>query len=116
MKKKILGFGAFACGAGFVSARMQTPGDIASAIGSPLCSLLQSILNLFKAFFPALFVLMLIYGATKYIFSADDPGGRKVGKTRMIHAIIGIILLGLIRAILDMFGLTPGWYCNLSFT
>ena len=116
MKKKILGFGALVGGANFVSATAKTPGDMASAMGAPLCSLLQSILNLFKAFFPALFVLMLIYGATKYIFSADDPGGRKVGKTRMIHAIIGIILLSLIRAILDMFGLTPEWYCNLSFT
>ena len=103
--KRLRILGACMAAATSVSAQM-TPAKIANMIGAPVCALLQAIWNLFKAFFPALFVLMLIYGAAKYTFSADDPGGRKVGKTRIIHAIIGIVMLGLIRMLIQLFGLT----------
>jgi len=50
----------------------------------------------------ALIFIMLLYGAGKYAFAADDPGARKQGKNMMIHAIIGAIIMGLTGAIITL--------------
>jgi hypothetical protein len=48
---------------------------------------------------PALVVIMFTYGGLKYVFSADDPGGRKAGKMTCIHAIIGGIIITLVTVV-----------------
>jgi len=65
----------------------------ANPIADPICTVLAGILNALRAIGPALVALMLIYGGVRYIYSADDPGGRKQAKSLLINAIIGGIIL-----------------------
>ncbi|MFH1404207.1 MAG: hypothetical protein ABIH11_08070 [Candidatus Altiarchaeota archaeon] len=54
-------------------------------------------------------LLMFTYGGIKYVYSADDAGGRKAAKKICEHAIIGGILAGLMNEVLTVLGNTP--YC-----
>jgi len=57
------------------------------------CEIIRSINLAITAIGAALVTIMFIFGGLKYMFSADDPGGRKSGKNTCIHAIIGGILI-----------------------
>jgi hypothetical protein len=59
------------------------------------CSIITQVFQTFNAVMPALVMIMFSYGAVKYIYSADDAGGRKQGKTIIIHALIGGIIFSL---------------------
>lgn len=59
-------------------------------------------------------VLMMTYGAIRYIYSADNPGGRNQGKQIFIQAIIGGVLLGLWTAIGPILAAIVGSYWKLS--
>ncbi len=50
---------------------------------------------------PTIVLLMFLYGGIKYVYSAEDPGGRKQAKNIMIHALIAGILLGLAVVIIE---------------
>ncbi len=70
-----------------------------NAIHTVPCKLLGGLFSALTTIGPSLVLLMMVYGAAKYAFSADDPGGRKQGKTIFIHAIIGAVIMGLIYII-----------------
>jgi hypothetical protein len=36
-----------------------------------------------------------MYGGAKYVYSADDPGGRKEAKKICINALVGLIIVGM---------------------
>jgi hypothetical protein len=61
-----------------------------------VCDIIDQVKFVLETIGPALVVVMFTYGGVKYVFSADDPGGRKAAKNTCIHAIVGgiIILLG----------------------
>jgi hypothetical protein len=61
-----------------------------------VCDIIDQVKFVLETIGPALVVVMFTYGGVKYVFSADDPGGRKAAKNTCIHAVIGgiIILLG----------------------
>ncbi len=40
-------------------------------------------------------IVMFLYGAAKFIYSADDPGGRKQGKDVCIAALIAMIIINI---------------------
>jgi predicted DNA repair protein MutK len=63
------------------------------AIADEVCPWLIMVRDTIVAVAPSLVFLMFTYGGVKYIFSADDPGGRKQGKNTCIHAVIGGILI-----------------------
>lgn len=65
-----------------------------------VCSVIQPVYKALRVATPTLVGLMFMYGAVKYAFSADDPGGRKQAKSIMIHAVIAGILFGLITWVL----------------
>jgi hypothetical protein len=73
-----------------------------------VCNILLQVNDLLTAIGPTLVLVMFTYGGIKYVFSADDPGGRKQGKMICIHAVIGGIILVLADSILTIIGLTGG--------
>jgi len=64
-----------------------------TAVKDIVCPILRSIEWVLISVASALVVVMFIYGGLKYVFSADDPGGRKSGKNTCIHAVIGGIIV-----------------------
>ncbi len=77
----------------------------ANAIVGVICPILSNILVAVQTIGGTLALIMFIYGGLKYIFSADDPGGRKQGKMTAIHAVIGGIIVILATTIINLIGL-----------
>ena len=48
----------------------------------------------------ALAILMFIYGAGQYIYTADDPGGRKKALNTMVAAVIALVLLQMVVSVI----------------
>ena len=68
------------------------------------CAVISGVWRAIVTVGSSLIVVMLMYGAGKYAFSADDPGGRKQGKTIMIHAIIGALMMSIVVAVVTITG------------
>ena len=58
------------------------------------CEVIKQVADALKAIIPGLVGVMFLFGAAKYIYSADDPGGRKQAKSMINAAVIGAILAG----------------------
>ncbi len=69
------------------------------------CEIIAAIFKALASVGPALVATYFVYGGIKYVYSADDPGGRKQGKTIMIHALIGAVLMMVLDAIMQLTGL-----------
>jgi len=72
------------------------------------CRIILDVLTLMTRASASLVVLMMIWGAIKYIYSADDPGGRKQGKNTIIHAIVAGIIIGMWAAVQPL--LAVAWW------
>ena len=70
-----------------------------------VCTIIVEVYRAVAIIGPTLVLLMFTYGGVKYVFSADDPSGRKAGKMTCIHAIIGGIILLLANWVMGMFGM-----------
>ncbi len=82
--------------------------DGASAnLHSKVCPILEAFIDVLETIAPALVLLVFTYGGVKYISSADDPGGRKQGKSILIHAIIGGIIIIIARFVVGI--VFSGW-------
>ena len=68
---------------------------VGSTMRTCVCTWVNMVGQTIFAIGPALVLIMFTYGGVKYVFSADDPGGRKAGKMTCIHAIIGGIIISL---------------------
>ncbi len=83
-----------------------------AAIEDVPCSIVAALYTIiFTNVGPTLVGIMFLYGAGKYVYSADDPGGRKQGKEMCIHAIIGGVIITLITGVRAAMGgmlLCPG--------
>jgi hypothetical protein len=77
-----------------------------------ICRIVNTIVGAIRVVGPTIVALMFTYGAVRYIFSADDPAGRKQGKTICVHALIGGCLLLLISWLIGWVGnpCCPGGY------
>ncbi len=81
-----------------ISAGVQaTTVDAAGIIANVICDLVPEVINL--AYVLAL--LMFIYAGAKYAFSADDPGGRKKAKSIAVQAIVGFLIVGVSKALVE---------------
>jgi hypothetical protein len=58
-----------------------------------VCQVLTPIIETLTAIGPALVIVMFLYGGAKYVYSADDPGGRKQAKSILVNSIIGGIII-----------------------
>jgi hypothetical protein len=56
------------------------------------CYLINQIFDVVDVVAPSLVAIMFAYGAAKYAYSADNPGGRNQGRTICVHALIGGII------------------------
>jgi len=92
LRRYALGIGSMAALAQSVSA---TAPDAAQIIRNIICGLVPEVINLAWA----LALLVFIYGGAKYAHSADDPGGRKQGKSIAVNAIIGFVIIAASRAV-----------------
>jgi hypothetical protein len=69
-----------------------------------VCDIIDQVKFVLETIGPALVVVMFTYGGVKYVFSADDPGGRKAAKNTCIHAIIGGIIILLASWVAGLIG------------
>jgi len=69
----------------------------ATIIAGVICGLIPDLMSLARL----IAILIFVYGGAKYAFSADDPGGRKQGKTLAIHALVGFIIVAASEAIVE---------------
>ncbi|MFH0861902.1 MAG: hypothetical protein V1875_02625 [Candidatus Altiarchaeota archaeon] len=101
MRKTLLGLSAAAFFAQSVSA---TAPDAATIIRNIICTLIPEVINLSWA----LAVLVFVYGGAKYAHAADDPGGRKQGKSIALNAIIGFIIIAASKAVVEAIAFAGG--------
>ena len=74
------------------------------------CSIVSAVAIAIEAAVPAIVTIMFTYGAIRYVFSAEDPGGRKNAKDICISAIIAGILFAIIAALVTLLsGIMPFW-------
>ncbi len=76
--------------------------NMEKSLDDTLCDILKAIGYALGTVGPMLVALMFLYGGVKYVSSADDPGGRKQGKTICIHAVIGGIIIALAHTLVTM--------------
>ena len=76
----------------------------ANPITTVLCPIMDDIQFALETIGGTLVMIMFVYGGLKYVFSADDPGGRKQGKMTCIHAVIGGIIVVLADNIVPLIG------------
>lgn len=83
-----------------------------AAIEDVPCSIVSALYQaIFQYIGPTLVGVMFLYGAGKYAYSADDPGGRKQGKEMCIHAILGGVIITMVTGVRTAMGgmlLCPG--------
>ncbi len=77
------------------------------------CGVVRAVASALAAIGPTIVAIMFIYGGVKYVYSADDPGGRKQGKTTMIHALVGAIIMALVVAVIALSG-AAGNMCDVD--
>jgi len=76
-----------------------------AAIEDVPCSIIKALYDaIFLSIGPTLVGIMFLYGAGKYVYSADDPGGRKQGKEMCIHAIIGGVIITMVDGVKTAMG------------
>ena len=88
---KLLGVGAVI----MIASAAASAENAAETIAKVLCSLVPEVISLSYALAFAVF----LYGGAKYAYSADDPGGRKQGKSIAVNALIGFIIVGASQAV-----------------
>lgn len=98
MDKRLIKAGVLYMGVHSVSASAAV---LAQQIMSVPCLLISAIFDALSSIGPALVTIMFLYGGVKYVFSSDDPGGRKQGKTICIHAIIGFVIMAVLSAVVN---------------
>jgi len=112
--------GNFAVLAGLVfiflpAAALAQPATATIDFTSVPCAVILEISNALVTIGGTLVIIMFLYGGLKYVFSADDAGGRKQGKTICIAAIIGGILITLAHPFFCLLvNGFPGTFCGVT--
>ncbi len=92
------------------SARAATVDNCGEFLPENLCTdqpmeLIGIIANMMVGLFGALFVVMIVVSGVQMITSGDSPDRLKAAKSRLINAIVALILLISLRAIMGIFGI-----------
>ncbi len=84
----------FAQGTGFINPG-DSPQRVAAATGgeSSARALILTIVNFFLGFLGLLAVLLVIYGGIMVLTSGGEPEKAKKGKTILLYAVIGIVII-----------------------
>lgn len=86
--------------AGLVQSQAITPMDIVNPISSIVCMFRQALIDIVGALASIIFVKA---GLT-WIWSQDDPGKRKAAKDSMVHAVVGLVIVGIAGEFVEKFG------------
>ena len=76
-----------------VGSAMALGSAVGGSIERIVCNVMKNIYYPLITIGMGLVALMIVYAGLRYVYSADDPGGRKQAKSMIINAIIGGILL-----------------------
>jgi len=88
--------------------------DAAEEIKNAVCDVIANILFPLIVIGFSLVLLMITYAGVKYVYSADDPGGRKEAKSIIVNAIIGGILLFIAGALAALVNGPDAKYCGCN--
>jgi ABC-type arginine transport system permease subunit len=77
----------------------------AQTIAKVPCLVIRNVYQALARVGPAIVFIFMFYGAGKYVYSSEDPGGRKQGKDIFIHALIAGIILVLVNSVATMLGI-----------
>lgn len=94
----------------FVPALVLAQSNLSAQGGlASFLSWLQSLMAMVVPILIGLAVIVFLFGVLRFIFSASDPEKRKEGRSYMIWAIIGIVVMvsvwGLVIFVQNSFGL-----------
>ncbi|HHQ44994.1 MAG TPA: hypothetical protein ENN13_02540 [Candidatus Altiarchaeales archaeon] len=81
-------------------------------IVSTVCDVLCVVLTALDTIGGTLVIIMFLYGGLTYVYSADNPGGRKKGRDICVHSLIGGILIVLAGHALGWVGLSSNCICD----
>jgi len=68
-------------------------------------ALIGVIANMLVGLFGVLFVIMIIVAGAQMASAADSPDRLKAAKSRLVNAIVSLVLLISLRAIMALFGI-----------
>jgi hypothetical protein len=91
------------CGSGG-GVKVTTPGLQCSGQGNPIFDMLEFIINWVFRILTAVAVLFIVSSPIFMVASGGNPDMVKKAKSRLINAVIGLILLGLAFVILRQVG------------
>lgn len=77
-------------------------------IMTPIQNVICGIYGIFRYIAPTLAALVFIAAAVQWVASRDDAGKRKAARDIMVHAIIGLILIGIANYIVTTIGGVKG--------
>ena len=77
-----------------VSAQFE---DIVTAVDSIVCGVYDVFLGVAGAIASLIFVI----AGVKWVASENDPGSRKAAKDAMVHALVGLIIVGVAYLIIN---------------
>ncbi len=87
-----------------ITAVMLVASSLASAGGGYLDPVIEFACELVEVFVNVgngLAAVMFVYGGAKYAYTADDPGGRKMGMTICVAAIMAFIIIQAAQGIIE---------------
>ena len=82
--------------------------QISSPVTKVICDIYQVLFQLALGIASLVFIAAIV----QFIYARDDPGKRKQAKSIMIHAVIGLILAGITKEIIEGVGYVKG--CELT--
>ncbi len=65
----------------------------------PMVNFVTDLIEIFMTFGYSLAVVMFLYGAAKYVYTSDDPGGRKQALSIMVAAVLAIVIIQVAKII-----------------
>jgi len=72
----------------------------AAPLLGPVYCLAKSLRIALASIGTGLVVLMIVYAGLRYVYSADDPGGRKQAQSIIVNAIIAGVLISIAYAVI----------------
>ncbi len=90
---------------------LLAPTVSASYLG-PITTFLKSLINSIRIIGNSIAVVMFIYGAARYVYASDDPGGRKQAISICIASVVALIIIFIAESVIGAICASMGPDCN----
>ena len=84
--------------------------QIGVTIQTRICPVIYSIFDALWKVASTLVLLMMIYAGVKYVYSADDPGGRKQARSIIVNSLIGGIIVAILTTLFALIFTAGSFY------